>query len=416
MLQAGGNIEYLCRIDQQVKIRGFRIEMGEIESVLETYPGVRQSVVLVCENHPGDKRLVAYIVCTNENGVTRATLRAHASQMLPHYMVPSEFVFLPKLPITANGKVDRKTLSALAGVWIARQEKSYVGPSTENERRMVQIWEDVLHTSPVSLSDNFFEVGGHSLMAARLTTRVRGEFGIDLPLIAIMDAPTIPLLLAKMELAHQSSREQLSSTQLTQVGPIPRVSEDERVLSFGQERLWLIQMFAPSSSAYNIANAFRLTGPLNVERFCQALNLAIARHEVLRTRIVRARRGRPGAILDNESPRVRVHDLQTTDVQTSERLVDDLLQVEAQRPFKLDRDAMCRALLINVNHDEHVLSLVFHHSAADGWSISGLLKDMKTAYLALESDENFGFPDLPIQYSDFAAWQRNQLTAELLGQ
>ncbi|HEV3051001.1 MAG TPA: amino acid adenylation domain-containing protein, partial [Longimicrobium sp.] len=266
---ADGTLEYLGRLDEQVKIRGFRIELGEIEVRLAEHPEVREAVVLAREDVPGDRRLVAYVV-----GAARAeALRAHMRQSLPEYMVPAAFVPLDRLPLTANGKVDRKALPAPE---LGSAEDRYVAPRTPVEEVLAGIWAEVLRLERVGVEESFFELGGHSLLATRVVSRVRDVFAIELPLRALFEGPTVAELAVRVE--------EMRRAELPVLPPVVPTGRTEALpLSFAQERLWFIDRLEPGSTTYNIPAALRLTGALDERALERSLGEIVRRHEALRT-------------------------------------------------------------------------------------------------------------------------------------
>jgi amino acid adenylation domain-containing protein len=402
-----GNIEFLGRIDHQVKIRGFRIELGEIETVLGRHPGVRELVVLAREDAPGEKRLVAYIVPEPENKPTGGELRDYLQQKLPEYLVPSAFVILEALPLTPNGKVDRKRLPA-PEQFSRASAGTFVAPRTPGEELLAGIWVDVLSIPQVGINDDFFELGGHSLLATRLISRIRDAFQIELPLASIFDASTIASLAERIE-AEKRGGQSLSAPPLQ---PIPR--EEDLPLSFAQHRLWFLDQLAPGSNAYNIHAAVRLSGHLDAEALEQSVSEVVRRHEALRTTFANVA-GRPVQVISPATaltlPRVDLMALPESD-RESELL--QLASAEAQRPFDLAAGPLFRATLVQMGAEEHAVLLTMHHIISDGWSIGVLIKEMASLYEAFSQGRPSPLSALPIQYADFASWQRQWMQGEVL--
>ncbi|HEX6863967.1 MAG TPA: amino acid adenylation domain-containing protein, partial [Thermoanaerobaculia bacterium] len=376
--RASGELDFLGRIDHQVKMRGFRIELGEIEAALAAHLAVEEVAVLA----RGD-RLVAYVVSNSP-----ADLRGHLRERLPEFMVPSNFVLLPTLPRTPNGKLDRKALPAPERAVGAGRE-----PGTPMEEMLAGIWTELLGVEAPGPEDSFFACGGHSLMAARLVARVRERLGTELPLAAVFEAPTLAGLAARIERARLADAPPLA--------PVPRTGEIP--LSFAQERLWFLDQMEPGSAAYNMPFAARLDGELDIEAFRQALEGIVQRHEALRTTFQAGSDGRPVQIIAAPAPlALPVIDLSAGEVQYR-------LEAEARLPFDLARGPLLRALLLRLGPESHVALVVQHHIVSDGWSIGVFLRELSALY------EGSPLPDLPVQYADYAVWQRSwpRLDAQL---
>ncbi|OEZ96701.1 tyrocidine synthase 3 [Duganella sp. HH101] len=400
-----GSIEYLGRIDHQVKLRGFRIELGEIEAALAALEPVREALVLAREDVAGDQRLVAYLVAHEDaplpdTGAVRAALLAS----LPEYMVPAHFVVLEQLPLTPNGKVDRKALPAPD---MARSEKGYVAPRTAAEEIMAGIWAGVLKLDKVGMNDDFFVLGGHSLLATQLVSQIRGAFDIELPLRTVFEAPTVAGLLARMALTQRG----LTATALA---PVER--KDGMPLSFAQQRLWFLDQFEPGSAFYNIPAAVRLNGQLDVAALQGALNEIVRRHEALRTRFASAD-GTPVQVIVPALELV----LEATDLSDLPHAERDakaqwLVQDEAHTPFDLATGPLIRARLLRLSESEHIVLLTMHHIVSDGWSSGILVNEVAALYGAYVQRQPSPLPELPIQYADFAHWQRQWLSGQVLQQ
>ena len=403
---ADGTIEFLGRVDDQVKVRGFRIEPGEIEAALSTHPAVREAVVVVREDAPGDKRLVGYVVPSPDAQVSAAELRKHLEGRLPDYMVPGAFVVLDAFPLTPSGKVARRALPAPDA---AASEEAYVAPRTPGEERLAAIFAEVLRAQKVGARDGFFALGGHSLLATRLISRVREGFGVELPLRALFEAPTVEGLAARIEALVG---EGASAAKAPPIVPIPR--EGNLPLSFAQRRLWFIDQMEPGSAAYNLPHALRLTGALDVAALERGLGELTRRHETLRTRFL-AVSGEPVQVIDAPSS-VRLDPIDVSQLSSDEReaAVQRLAQEEAARPFDLARGPLMRTALIRLAEDEHALLFTLHHIVSDGWSTAILVREISELYAAFSEGREPRLPDLPVQYADFAAWQRAWLEGEVL--
>src|SRR5215208_4504315 len=353
---ADGSLEYIGRGDEQVKLRGFRIELGEIEAALQSEAEVKEAVVIVREDVPGEKRLVAYVVSGRASGDLRTALR----EKLPEYMVPSAFVFLAELPLTPNGKVDRKALPAPE---IDFSSIDYRAPRTPVEEILCGIWAEVLGVKGVGVDANFFEVGGHSLKATQVISRIRESFQVELPLRTIFEAPTIELLAERVESFARGERLAES--------PLRRVSRETAIpVSLAQQRLWFLHELEPESPAYNIVRGLRLQGTLKVAALEAALAELIRRHEVLRTTIS-FEQGQPVQVISApvgySLPVMKV---------AGEQAVSGVLAEESRAVFDLRRGPLMRVKLLRLSDEEHVLVLAMHHIISDGWSAGVFFKEL----------------------------------------
>ncbi|HEX7957441.1 MAG TPA: condensation domain-containing protein, partial [Pyrinomonadaceae bacterium] len=403
-----GNVEFQGRVDEQVKIRGYRIELGEIETVLCGHAAVAQGVVIAREEQGGEKRLVAYVVAAGAQTPTVGELRGHLQAQLPDYMLPSAFVFLPELPLTSNGKVDKRALPAPDS---ARPELAhqFVAPRTPVEEMLCGIWAEVLGVERVGIHDNFFELGGHSLLATQMVSRVRHAFHLELPLRALFDAPTVAQL-------AQHLHAQLAAEADVQAPPLQAGARREPLpLSFAQQRLWFLDQLEPESPFYNIPLAVRLNGQLNQEVLARTLTEILRRHEVLRSRFATVE-GRPTLLLDEaEAVTVPTVDLSGLDASARRQEAERLAAAEAQRPFDLSAGPLWRVHLLKLGEEEHVLLFSLHHIVTDGWSMGVLVREVSALYDAFSRGETSPLPELPIQYADYAVWQQAWLSGEVLG-
>ncbi|NMG19781.1 non-ribosomal peptide synthetase [Brasilonema bromeliae] len=406
-----GSIELLGRTDFQVKIRGMRVELGEIESILVQHPTVKEAVVIATEDVPGEKRLVAYVVPNLSlseiiQNVFIKELRGLSYQKLADYMVPSAFVLLDSLPLTPNGKIDRLALP-VSKVVSPELEVAYVKPQTETEEIIATVWQEVLQVEKVGIHDNFFELGGHSLLATQIISRCRQAFGVEISLQSLFETPTIA------ELASAITTSQNQGTQEHQI--ISRQTNRQSIpLSFAQARLWFLAQLEPDSAAYNVVDAMQLQGNLNVDVLQQSLDAIATHHEVLRTNFI-VEDGNPVQVI-REPQSVELKLISLMDCPETERttVVQKLLQQEAQRPFNLSSDLMLRACLLEISPQEHILQLTIHHIATDGWSMSILFEQLTTLYQAFLEGKPNPLPQLPIQYADYAVWQRQWLSGEVV--
>jgi amino acid adenylation domain-containing protein len=396
---AEGAVEFGGRLDEQVKVRGFRVEPGEIEAALRRHPGVAECTVVGREDEPGDRRLVAYVVPAAAEAETDAeALRAHLRGTLPEYMVPAAFVALAALPLNPNGKVDRRALPAPD---YAAAEASYVAPRTPAEEVLAAVWAEVLRVERVGAHDGFFELGGHSLLATRVVSRVREVFGVELPLRTLFESPTVAGLADAVEALRRAGEPPLSP-----VVPIDRTGALQ--LSFAQERLWFIDRMEPGSPLYNVPAALRLSGALDAAALEGALGEIVRRHEALRTTF-RQDGGDPAQeIAPFTGFALAMEDLSALDPDAREARARRRAAEEAVRPFDLTAGPLFRAALLRLDAEEHVLLLSMHHVVSDGWSIGVLLRELAALYGAFREGRPSPLGELPVQYADFAAWQRAQ--------
>lgn len=400
-----GRLEFAGRQDQQVKLRGFRVELGEVEAALAQHSSVRECVVVARTSdapNTGEKRLVAYYV-PREGIVTAADLRAYLSDRLPDYSVPSAFVSMEALPLSANGKVDRLRLPE-PRTSRANLSARYVAPETDHEKRLAKIWSDVLGIQEIGREDNFFELGGHSLLAAQIVARLRREFRFEAPISMLFECPTIRTLAGRIT----NGRDALA------LRSIKRVQHDGAApLSFNQQQFWLLDQASPDPAAYNVQTALEITGPLDVDKLQSALDMVVRRHEILRTRIVTTNGAAVQVISDETRVRLRTNDLSGLSSEQAELETNRAFAAEAAAAFDLATGPLFRTCLVKLGQDQHVLILTLHHIVCDGWSINVLLREL--AHLYLESAQtSAAVPELPIQYADFAVWQREWLSDETI--
>ncbi|MFJ8980633.1 amino acid adenylation domain-containing protein [Streptomyces sp. NPDC102282] len=393
---AGGDIDYVGRVDGQVKLRGFRIEPAEIENVLLTDEAVRAACVLVREDLPGDRRLVAYVVPAPGTRPDGAALARRVGNALPAYMVPSVFVPLDALPLNTNGKIDRRALPApRASVTAGRS------PRTAYEEVLAGLFADVLGVDAVGIDDSFFSLGGHSLLATRLTGRIRAALGAELTLRTLFDHPTVASLATVLDTAAPA-RPALTPQERPEAVP----------LSFAQQRLWFLNQTEGSGDTYTVPLVLELDGPLDTEALRGALADVVARHESLRTVFSEhdgvARQVVLGA--DAAGTLVPLAVEPAPSGEEAEAWAEATVRRLAAAPFDLSGDTAVRARLLRLGHTRHVLVLVLHHVVADGWSLAPLSRDLGAAYRARhEGRATPDWPPLPVQYADYALWQRRLL-------
>ncbi|RDV11082.1 amino acid adenylation domain-containing protein, partial [Pontibacter diazotrophicus] len=392
-----GNLEYLGRIDDQVKIRGYRIELGEVESVLSQCRGVEQAVVVARADANGSKRLIGYAVAEEFD---REAIMSQMKAKLPEYMVPSLLVELEEIPLTANGKVNKKALPEVDAS--EALTSSYVAPRTETEEKLAKIWQELLQVEKVGVEDNFFELGGHSLLATRLVSSVRKVFQTELQIKDIFAYPTIAGI-----------AELLASNKLARVLPaitaFPHDTNDKLPLSFSQERLWFIDQLQ-GSSHYHLPAVFRLTGELDVAGLEDAFRQIVKRHEALRTVFLQEEGQAYQQVLDADWQLSHMNGHSFVDATG----LYAAIQSAVEQPFDLSKDFMLRAVLVELSEQEHLLVVVLHHIASDGWSVSVLVQELTELYAARQQKREAVLPQLPIQYADYAVWQRDYLQGEVL--
>jgi amino acid adenylation domain-containing protein len=401
-----GRIEFIGRLDTQVKLRGFRVELGEIETALTDHPAVAHAVVAIREDSGADRRLVAYFVTRDDNAPTAAELKKHLRLTLPDYMVPAAFVMLDEMPLTPNNKVDRRALPAPERS--EEQSDEFIGPRTPLEELVADIWSQVLGTGPIGIYDNFFELGGHSLLATQVTARIRQAIQIDVPVRTLFECLTVAAVAER--LGHMVQEQEGM-----QVPPILSVARDGRLpLSFAQQRLWFLDQLEPGSSSYNVARALRLQGPLDAAALTASINEIVSRHESLRTCFV-SEQGTPFQRIMNHTP-TTLPTLDLLELPEAEREAEAerLAAEEISQPFDLSRGPLLRAKLIRVKPDDHVLVITMHHIAADEWSLAILFRELTKHYGAFTNDRPSPLSALPIQYADYAAWQRQWLQGDML--
>ncbi|WP_198299665.1 non-ribosomal peptide synthetase [Tumebacillus avium] len=401
-----GTLEFLGRIDQQVKLRGFRIELGEIEEVLIGHEQLREAVLLAREDVPGDKKLVAYVVPhAGQERPQAAELRRYLQDKLPDFMVPSSFVVLDGFPLTPNGKVDRRALPA-PDARRGELAAEFVLPRTPLEESLAEIWQDVLGLAGLGVHDPFLELGGHSLQAVQILARVREQLGLEVGLHQLFASPTIALLAAELEQIRLAGKG-------VQNGTIPRVPRTEEIpVSFAQERVWFVTKMNPDNRAYAAQAMMRFHGNLRCDVLERALTAVVERHEMFRTTFHEAD-GRPLQRIhppfDVTVPLVSL--LAVEEAERESRLAQ-LMQEEMARPFEMTELPLVRWTLYQVGADEHVLLHIEHHMVHDGWSYNVFLREFTALYNAFCNGEASPLAEMPVQFADFAHWQRSWVQSE----
>ena len=416
-----GEVTFAGRADHQVQVRGFRVEPGEVEATLERHPAVRRAAVVPRTVEGGAagsaESLVAYVVpaaggTPSDRPADPAELRAFLAARLPDYMVPAAFVALDRLPLTANGKLDRRGLPAPAAADFGRAAAAGgpAPPRTPMEEQVVAVWRELLpEAGPIGVDDDFFALGGHSLLATRVLARLRAALGAEIPLRALFEGPTPAALAAVIETARGAGWARAGRPP----APVPR--NGELPLSWSQERLWFLQRFDPASAAYNLPLVLALDGELEAPALARGLGALAARHEVLRTGF-REVAGRPVLAIGEDGPALSQVDLSALPEGRAEGEAQALAARETARPFALDRPPLVRARLLRLAPGRHRLLFVLHHAVTDGGSTGILVRELAALYAAEALGRPAELPRLPVQHVDWAAWQREELAGALEGQ
>jgi amino acid adenylation domain-containing protein/thioester reductase-like protein len=396
-----GVIEFVGRNDDQIKLRGFRIELGEIEAGLISHASVAQATVIVRDDG-GDKRLVAYYVPAEGAGLGADELRSHLAARLPEHMIPAAFVALGAMPLTTNGKIDRKALPAPdAGDYSGT---AYEAPQGEVETALAGIWAKLLKVERVGRHDNFFQLGGHSLLAVRAVTATREALSVELGVHDLFARPVLRELAARLKGSA--------------VVDLPRIVAGERgahmPMSFAQQRLWLLMQMGGSSEAYHIPLGVRLTGDLDAAALRAALDGMVRRHEALRTTFTTVDGEPVQVIAPAETARFALRDEDVRDAADRDHEVRRLIEAEASEPFDLERGPVIRGLLIRDGAASHVLSITMHHIVSDGWSMGIFFNELSALYDAHAHERPDPLPPLAVQYADYALWQRRWLSGDVL--
>ncbi|HEU4454542.1 MAG TPA: amino acid adenylation domain-containing protein, partial [Longimicrobium sp.] len=398
-----GELEYIGRTDFQVKLRGFRVEPGEVEAVLGTHPSVREAAAAVRGEGAG-KRLVAYVVPVEGSTVATAELKAHVAAHLPEYMVPSAWVTLERMPLTPSGKVDRRSLPEPDP---SSADAERVAPRTQAEEVVAGIWERVLGVRP-GVHDDFFSLGGHSLRATQVVSRIREAFGIDLPLRALFESPTVEGLAARASAARGGEHHRAP--------PLVPVAREGRTipLSFAQQRFWFVEQLGAAPAAYNIPLVMELRGALDAGALRRALEGLVRRHEALRT-VFPTVSGQPAQVV---LPELRLpletEDLRHLPEEEREDAARARSDAEARKEFDLARGPLVRAGLVRLGDERHTLLLTLHHIVADAWSMGVIFRELAELYAAEIEGRAADLPPLPVQYADYAVWQRERLDGPAL--
>ncbi|MEI7912694.1 MAG: amino acid adenylation domain-containing protein, partial [Verrucomicrobiota bacterium] len=404
-----GSLEFLGRNDLQVKIRGFRIEPGEIEAVLAGHPGLAASAVVAQCHNDGDKALAAFVVGSGQAVPTVESLRQWLATKLPDHMIPSRFFPLPVLPLTPNGKLDRKALEQMNGEALTT-DTQHVAARSELECELVAIWQSVLRRERVGIHDNFFTLGGHSLVAVAICSQIIRQLAREVPLRWLFEHPTI---------AQLAEQIQSLGAHPPDAGPIIRADRSQPLpMSFAQQGMWLLHQTLADPATYNESLAWQFSGKVDRQCCRRAVQVIHERHEVLRTALLQQGEQLVQQVGTTDEVPLPWHevDLQTQPPESQPEALTDLLLDNARRPFDLAQPPLWRALWIQLSPGEQVLQLTFHHSIIDEWSMRRLCAELEQLYAADGQTELAGLPDLPLQYADYAAWQRQRLCGDLLEQ
>ena len=401
LIGADGALRFVGRRDTQVKVRGHRVEVEEIEALLSRHAGVSAVAVQARPDASGDARLVAFFVPAGEFVPSRE-LRDFLALLVPEYMVPAAFEPVAQLPRTPNGKLDRRALGGIE-VHFGAPESAYVAPRTEQEESLAGIFAEVLGVARVGIADHFFEAGGHSLMAVRVLARVRSKFGVELPLKAIFESPTVAML--SPQIGPPGGRECVTAS------PAPLPAGTVAPLSFAQERLWVLNQIEPGSAAYNLVATFRLQGKLRTDALEYALSEIARRHESLRTVFVNVDGAAVATVRAPHPFALPVKDISGSPAESALRARAAAL---AALPFDLESGPLFRGTLLRAAAGDHLLVLVMHHIVSDGWSRGVLYRELGALYEAFAAGKSSPLAELPIQYGDFAAWQRAWLQEPVL--
>ena len=412
--KADGRIEFLGRIDDQVKLSGYRIELGEIEAVLQQHEAIKEAVVVLRdfgredeEAGREDKRLVAYFTANTESDPLVSALREHLQSSLPDYMIPAVFVALESMPLMPNGKIDRNALPAPDG---ARRlvDVAYEAPRSPVEEMLAELWSRILGVQRVGIHDNFFELGGHSLLATQLSSRMREVFQIDLPLQQVFETPTVAALARAITASLRDDGKDAEPP----IVPVPR--DGDLPLSYAQQRLWFLDQLQPDSPFYNVPMVLRLVGEIDVAALERSLNEIVRRHETLRTTFVERNGKARQSIAEHLAFSLPVADLSHLPPEIREEEAEARARVEVQKPFNLATGPLFRACLLKLSEQDYIAVVTMHHIISDAWSMRVFFQEMAILYASFAQNRQSPLPDLPIQYADFAAWQRAWLSGEVL--
>jgi amino acid adenylation domain-containing protein/non-ribosomal peptide synthase protein (TIGR01720 family) len=404
-----GTVQFLGRIDNQIKIRGFRVELGEIENALTEHPKISQAVVLAKFRDALEKILTAYLVTNEPEKIEINEIKHFLSKKLADYMIPAAYVFLESFPLTPNGKIDRKALPDPDFADVQRElDKTFITPRNQNEEKISEIWCKVLHLEKAGVTHNFFELGGHSLLATQVISRMKNEFKINIPLRTIFEKPTIEGLAAEVE------RLIISGSAETAPPIIPVKRTEDIPLSFAQQRLWFLDQLEPDQPFYNIPEAYRISGDLDVNLLEAAFNKVIERHEILRTSIITSNGLPVQKISEKISIKIPYDDISGFRQSEKEKIEKQLIEHEAKQIINLDSAPLFRIKVVKTDEDEFIVFLTMHHIISDDWSMQIMMQEVGSIYTSLSKNIKINLPQLPVQYADYSYWQRNWLSGEVL--
>ncbi|WP_066501828.1 non-ribosomal peptide synthetase [Abyssisolibacter fermentans] len=402
-----GNIEFLGRMDNQVKIRGYRIELGEIKIVLEKFKSIKSAVVLVKKDKSIGDQLVSYLVVREGLKIKQEELKNYIKSKLPAYMIPTKFTIIDKIPLTTNGKIDKKELVRIKGEQINLSNNNE--PSNWIEELMMNIWTDILKAENVGVDDEFFELGGHSLLATRLISKIRSSFKVDLPISDVFEYTTIASLSRKVQ-------KEMKKGQGIKILELKKFDYNKTLpLSFAQQRLWFYNQLEPNSPLYNVPKIMRMNGNLKLKALEDSFNKVINRHEIFRTTF-REIDGEAVQVIDSSKKiKIDISDLRSYSQNEVEDLAFNICKEKVKEVFDLSKGPLLKVNLLWLKDKEYILIINMHHIICDGWSIGNMLHELQAFYTAyIKENKECLLADLPIQYADFTLWQRKWLQGELL--
>ncbi|HXQ71448.1 MAG TPA: amino acid adenylation domain-containing protein, partial [Pyrinomonadaceae bacterium] len=404
----GGEISFLGRLDYQVKIRGHRIEPGEVEAALRRDSQVREAVVVEKAEQRGDKRLIAYIVTDQPAAMSLPALQKSLREQLPDYMMPSGWVVLDEIPLTPSGKVDRAALPD-PGRMRADTGQSFVAPSTMIEEALAGIWQEVLDVDHVRNEDNFFWLGGHSLLATQIVSRIRDSFQVELPVRSLFESPTLAEMAERIETTMRSGASMATAPVLK-----PVTDDNQLPLSYAQQRLWFLNQLMPGSNAYNLPAEMTLNVPVSAGTLEQSVSEVLRRHEALRTTFALVGSHPVQQISPAPSFKLPLVDLSHLPADERSVIAERVRHEAALRPFDLETGPLVRAMLIRSDEQQSLFLMNMHHIVSDGWSMGVLMHEVESLYASYIKGQPSPLPELEVQYSDYARWQREWLQGEVL--
>jgi len=398
-----GNIEYLGRIDNQVKVRGFRIEMGEIEEAMTQHPDVDMAAVIVRKGPDGNNALFSFYTSKRAD-LDAAELRKYLGAKMPDYMVPSRMERVDVMPLSPNGKLDRKSLALLADEDAFDNDREYVAPETATEEQLATIWSEVLKRSPISRHDNFFELGGHSLLATQVFNRIHRELNVSLQLKSLFAHATLEKLAAHVDA--------LKSEGQAEVVKIQRAAKQEHyAVSNGQKRLWFLYKFDPNSTTYNVPFHYRVNGKLDYTALDEAIQYLVMRHDSLRTVFVEVDDVPRQVVRAESQVGLRYEDVSKKDPAEQLAYIQQQIKVSERVPFRLTEGPLMRVMVFAMSEEQTYLYLNLHHIITDGWSMERFMKELSEVYAQFERGETPELAPLELQYVDYAQWQEQQLAS-----